>query len=499
MSLSVKSGSSQIVFKQEDDGRAEFNSPFQPVKDFVLGFYRTAMGICTLVNYKLNGGLLMDQRPRIQGYCEKAAFYCGLNPTYPHITETHLFSSSLIKWEERIEPYTQKKFNIPTFQFPALTIHVTTGSDLNKCILKPHRNSVFGGGSMSYDAAFELLQKIFPETPFTRDDFLLTCGESFTDKVHKQILESLKGARLDPIIDEEGKNLIERLREFSVKNESFDLSEEMRFLTSAIITHAVFGNAGHYRKLSDAVDFMNIFLVKQALGGFTAEDKQRYDQSCQTFAQVINEILNDEESKNLPIFANDLTLAEKQGLCLVMFFAGQVTTSFALAAILADLALDPLKQKSFAEGILANDPEKIKELHQYIDLSLVKLPPLNALARKLETDSYISFTNEKGEIVGKLMREGERVTVNMAATSKAALESISNPTYKDANVFGEGANGCLGKHLAMKELRKITNMVLSEFVLEADETEFKYQTQATKVAEPFKVKAKSRNNLHSSG
>lgn len=455
--FAIKPSSEKIEFK---DGN-ENTRAFSPISDFCLKAYHTAMGVWTIANFKIfyPGIPLLDQKPYIQGLCERAAFHCGYNPTYPHITEFNLVIPS------RTDSWVR-------------TVHMTSENGLNKLVLKEHRKGPFDGGSLSYDAAFDLLQKIFPETQFTKEDFLLTCGEDFTLQVHKQILQSLKGTKLNLAIKKEGAKLVER---WKTSIEPFDLAKEMRHLTSAIITKAIFGNSEKHRELSDAVDFMNIYLVKQVLGGFTQEDKENFLVSCKVFAEIINGIINDENSKFFPIFHKDFTIPQKQGLCLVMFFAGQETSAFALTHNLAELALNPALQKKL------RGTDK-KELNQFINRQLIKTPPVDGISRKLKVDTYIEFENEDGEKVGKLMKKGDGLTANFTETAK---HLGANSSFEDANVFGGGANGCIGKDLALKELKNITALVLSEFELITEEVEFKYETQATKQAKPFIITVKN--------
>ncbi len=466
---SVKPGSVELHFF-EDVNTRPYYTPFTALKDVCIGTYQTIMGVWTMVNYKRFGGRMIDQRPVIQGLCEKAAFYCGYNPTYPDITELYLPERPF-----RLEEV-YGGVSIPVPKFPCTTVHVTTGAELNKAVLKNHRYDKFDG-TPAYEAVFDLLQKLFPDIQFSREDFLLTCGEEFTTRMHKLTAASLKKDKLDPVIERECENLIERWGKYSENDQAFNVAIEMRHLTSAIITGTLFGNSEHYRELSDAVDFMNIYFIKQR--GYTKEETLRYEESCKTFARIIPAILASEDAR---FFPDDFTIQQKIATCLVFFCAGQESTTFTLSHNFAEIALKPALQNELRDN----------DLKDFINQQLLKLSPIETLTRKIKYDTLISYDNEEGVKVGKLLRKGDCVRSNISETAKNALETNLNVNYKNTNVFGEGANQCIGKAMALKEINLVMAKVLSAFELTTEEREFRYKVFSTKQAEPFFIKVKTR-------
>jgi hypothetical protein len=547
MPASIKPGSVKLTYETENAIQEIFNSPINSVKDIFLGPYRTAMAICTVANLYLYPDIpFTGQAPRIQGFCEKAANWLGLNPTFPYITELHTLARPFY-WEDINIPGTNHRITLPLPRFPASTIQMLADPSLIEVVLKSHRYSKpYNGGGLSYDSAFNLLRKIFPKTEtgpsddkdltylqyalstlmalwnyasstqkdtqesdITRNKFLLTCNKEFTIRAHARIHETLKGENLDRSIALEGEKLIDRWKTYASQDEAFDLSKEMRQFTSAVITQACFRDSSSYRELSDAVHFMNEYMFNEATGKLVKGDSEKFGIHCETFRNTINAIISeDEKSKTpLPLFKG-LDLAEKQGLCFLMFFAGQETTAFALAHNFATLTLNPEKHKNVLDKIKQSQsagikPIEIEELNNFINTQLLEVPPAGAVARRLMANIQISFETSDGKKMGKRMRRlVDGLTPHFAKTAKKLLDKAAEnllenknepaPTYSDASVFGEGANRCIGQALAIKELFQLPALILPQFEITTTETEFKYVAKVTNQAKPFPIKVKSK-------
>lgn len=432
----------------------------------ILGPYRTMMGIATLANKYFYPDVTVSKlAPSIQGYFESAAYYCGLNPTYPHIKELHL-PRSPIRYEKVRIPCTKIDMEIPLPQFPVNTFHVQSSTVLNQAILKPHRKVFFSGGSDSYLAAFKLLQSIFPDTQFTEDDFLLTSGPEFSKVVHSAIITALNGKKIDQVIQSEGEELVKRWNVYAKQDIAFDLPTEMRRFAAAVITQVVFDSREGHEKLEEAVSFMNDYLLKSVLGLATKIDKEKFVKSCTTFRNLTNEIL--ESDKSLPLFQSYFTLAQKQGLCLLVFFAGMETTAFGLNKNFSTLSMDTIKQSILRAAVSQSYTE---EINSFVEEQLSELPPVDGLSRKLTDDAVYSFETSNVK-VEKYIRKGEKILTLLNANS----------------IFGKGANQCIGKMLALKELRQSIHIILSKFILSTDEKEFRYIAKVTHQALPFKIK-----------
>jgi cytochrome P450 len=462
----VKSGSVNLQYQREE-GPA-LDAHLRWLKHGLLGPYRTAMGIWTLANKYFYPDLsIIEQTPFIQGCFESTAYYCGLNPTFPHITELHLPRSPIYYERFRI-PCTRLDMAIPLPQFPVNTFHVQSDPILNQAILKPHRKVEFSGGSDSYLAAFKLLQIIFPETNFTEEDFLLTCGPEFTKIGHTSIIKALDGKKIDQIIQSEGEELVHIWNQYSIIDQKFDVSKHMRRFASAVITQVVFDSREGHALLGEAVSFMNEYLLKSALGIVSKADLDQFEISCATFRTLTNKIL--ESDRTLSLFQEDFTLAQKQGLCLLLFFAGMETTAFALSHNFAKLALDTVQQSILKAAI---EQGYSKEINDFVDTQLAEIPPAEGLSRKLTEDAVYSFKTSDVK-VQKYVRKGEKILTKLTAES----------------LFGKGANQCIGKVLAIKELRQSIHIILSHFTLSTDEKEFRHVSKVAVQASPFQIKVK---------
>lgn len=489
----VKGGTEIFTANSEEKSN---DSYLEPAKNMFVGLYKTLMGVWTFANIKFfsPGISTFEQRPRIQGMCEKVRFHLGTNVAHPDVISELYLPSSLIYRDKFTIPMTNFSFTVPLLKFPVETIHMLNDPNLNKRILKSHRNDEFSGGPTVYDAAFGLLQTIFSDDQFDREDFLLTSGSEYTRKAHRVIAKALNPKRLEEIITDESNKLIERwLKE---GNNEIDLSKETQLFTASVITHAMFNDSNNSKELYEAVSFMNTYLYAKIIGTLVDGDTELFNEKCKVFRDVIDTILKSENVETLPLFnGGGFTLNEKRGLCLLMFFAGQETTAFALAHVLAELALNPEKQKFFIEALQKAQGKNCPELKIFVDNLLMKIPPANGVSRKVKEDSYISYECENGEKVKKYIKKDERLMANITGTS-SKIQNEFAPKYSEASIFGDGVNRCIGQKLALMELYQFPIYLIQQFQLSTRETEFKYHTKATNQAKPFFVKAeKQTSNL----
>ena len=455
--LPVRSGSVHLTYSTEIS-----NTTW--LKHSLLGPYRTLMAIGTLANkYFYPEIAITEQAPRIQGYIDTAAHYMGFNPTYPYIKELHLLRSP-IRYEEFRVPCTHHKINLPLLQFPVNTFHMHNDPVLNAAILKPHRKDQFSGGSDAYQVALNLLRVIFPNTTFTENDFLLTCEPEFSKALHKSIIKALDGKKIDQIIHLEAEKLIERWK----LNPSFDLPTEMRRFSAAILTQVFFDTREGHEDLEKAVSFMNDYLLKKSLGMLAIGDEEKFQTACATFRNLTNAILSKSDSP----FPGNLTEAQKQGQCLLIFFAGMETTSFALNHNFASLALDPEEQDRLRVAIEKTD-SRDEEVDAFVKSKLAEIPPVDGLSRKMTEDGIYTFKAMDFTTYTKHIRKGEKILTKLNSKS----------------IFGKGANGCIGQALAMKELKQSIQLILPHFKLSTTEEKFHYDCKISNQAKPFQITA----------
>lgn len=405
---------------------------------------------------------------------------------------------------------------MPFPRIPATTDHVIKDPFINKEILQSHRNGDFRGSS-SNDAFYDLLGLVFPETQFSREDTIFTCGPEFTSQARTTILKALHKAHLNTILAQESQKLIERWHNYSESKALFDLTSETRLFASSVITQALFMGCEECEELSDAVFFMNGYLFAKAVGKLQKGDVERFNASCLAFRRIINKIIDSNTAQQLPLFTpsgkhqdtHRFSVAQIQAMSLTMFFAGQETTSFGLDHIVAKLALNPSDQLEILSAIHANQSKskdrlnylEIPELRELIDNRLLEIPPVNGIARRLKYNTTLTF-EINDERIGKFMRRDERVIPQIASVAKAVLQqkysdekTSSKYCHQKASVFGCGNHVCLGRDLALKELSHLPAEILIHFEISTDETIFKYTPQVTNQADPFYIRVKSRERV----
>ena len=217
---------------------------------------------------------------------------------------------------------------------------------------------------------------------------------------------------------------------------------------------------------------MNDYLLKKALGMLALGDEEKFKTACNTFRTLTHAILTKIDSP----FQGDLSEAQKQGLCLLIFFAGMETTSFALNHNFASLALDPEEQdrlRAAISKIKDDQTEKIDEVGVFVKNKLIEIPPVDGLSRKLKDDGIYTFKTTDGKTYYKRVRKDEKILTKLNSES----------------IFGKGINRCLGQLLAMKELKQSIQIILTNFKLSTPEQKFHYDCKIATQAKPFQITA----------
>ncbi len=498
-----------------------FNSRYHYLKHMSLKPYKIAMMVWTFINLKLFPSYpITEQSPRIQYWFEKIAHLCGLNPSYPWITELHLPTR---KFHSFKLPFTNFHISYPVI---VDTDHVVKNELINKKILDQHRNVNFDG-SNSFDAFYNFLKKVFPNTAFNHEDAIFTCGPDFTSQARNSIIQALHEVNLNEVIQDQGEKFIDRWKGYAENNISFDLTSESQLFTAGVITQALLGKSESSDELSQAIHFMNGYLFARATLIIKKKgEDEKFQEACKIFRDAVDEILVLDESKALPLFKRDkktgleYTPAQKQAQILSVFFAGQETTAFGLDKLFAKLALNPKDQAMLLEAIQAAgenfDPLKIPALSHYIYKSLLEDPPVNGIGRRLGVDTILSFTTLKEEKrISKFMRKGEILIPQIVSVSRQLLKQKENESKNEvltcgknmakemnktcenndkyetlisrASIFGNGKHVCPGKSLALKELSYLVAMVMSLFKISPIETQFTYTPKLTNQANTFFV------------
>lgn len=335
------------------------------------------------------------------------------------------------------------------------TIHtVEKESKILETFFGNHRNEGFFKCSRSMELLFKIAGDIFPETKFSKEDFILTCSSPKTKKYKNLILHKLVGPnKLDPkpIIQEEARELLINWNKRS-ETEEINASMDIRAFTSRILTRLLLGNSQHAQELSEAINFINYYIVKAVTKQVTVKDKESYLTVLKTFNAAVNSVLS---SKEIPLFEDsiDLTLAEKQAMIFMLFFAGQETT-----ASLISYGLWLLGNNSDLAIQLVNIDEN--SIHNFFKLCIHDFPPAYGVSRSLAKNLCLEYKLEgDSDYKRKIMLENDFLSVYIMDRHEKQY-SYSN---QDRFYFGGGPHKCPGETLAKNEFIEFFKIFINEY------------------------------------
>jgi hypothetical protein len=152
---------------------------------------------------------------------------------------------------------------------------------------------------------------------------------------------------------------------------------------------------------------------------------------------LVSALLQASESDEAPLRPEELV-----GLCLLLWIAGNETTTNLISNVAVLLQEEPRLQAELRGG-----PEALKA---FVEEALRFAPPVNGLFREVALDT---------ELCGKQLRKGDRVLMLFAAANRdprhfpepARFDPRRKPN--DQVGFGHGIHFCLGSHLARLEAR----------------------------------------------
>jgi hypothetical protein len=423
-----------------------------------------------------------------------------LNPAYPIIRELHLIDRPWY-FESIKMPYTDSLLRIPLPKWPAMTLHLIYDRSINAEILKTHRFGHFDG-SITLDEMLNFVRLIFPETKFSKEDTLMTCGPEFTKVARTRIIQALKNCQIDKIIHDEAERLISRWKHYQESGVSFDLTTETRLFTSSVITTALLGGSNECVEIAESVFFINQYLYAKAVRQLKKGDEGKFSLLCNSFKRIINQIIDGSELNPLPLL-HGLTRAQQQAMCLILFFAGQETTSFALDHILAKLAIYPKEQETLFNAIQVyrdssqkqSDYLQLPIMRSLIDQCLLEIPPVLGVARRLRYNTKLIFKTLDNQCIVKAMRQGEDIDPLVMAGAEQLLKKYPASgmggkfIHEQASIFGNGTHSCIGQQLAYKELAKLIAEISINFKLSTTETKLRCIPKITMQAQPFFIKA----------
>lgn len=481
MSLSpVKRDS--IVFNYGNTSLA--TSAANLVKNTALGPYKVVMSVWTMINVIRNPTMpITEQAPTLQRKIERLAYYVGLNQTCDYVRELYIPDTPFIP-------------SFPYIKMPVNTSHLVYDPSLCAVTFAPHWQGEYYKGSSAYDIFFNVLQKVFPEESFTENDAIFLCQPHQSIILRGLFTDALKIKSIDTILPQQVQAFIDRWKGYAKENRCIHLVEESNRFSTGVLTRLVLGESKASDEICDAIHYMTMYMFRSLTFQAHSEEAAEFEKHCKIFRQTIYDVIA--SSVNIPLFNSDIELTKgaKIANLFAAFFAGQETTSFALTMIIASAALDPVKAQVLRESVQGNSQDLLKNkvLMQFVADCLLKVPPVNGVAKRLTENTTLTFKTEDGRTLSKKMQHGEKPTAIIDGAWDRIPKNVKewNQQIESGNIFGHGKNRCVGQVLALKELAELTKAVLNTFDLSTNETEFTYTSGFTKIADTFKLQVSIR-------
>lgn len=406
---------------------------------------RKVMGIAKLFLVGADG--TKWERPELQAWVDRACHLVGLRP--------------------------EEKF-MQTFHTGLLgNLHRLSGSRRSlRALLAHHRNEDLFANNLSMHKLFQFCELIFPEEQLTLDDFMLTCSPEFT-RTYRTLLHSvLKQTNLKeflPNVYATAQRTVADWGKRSAEGEIINASEETRLLTSSLIAQLMFDSESSSKEIAQAIDFMNLFILKTLLKTVTEGDKTKFQEACIIFRNAVNAVL----TRCTPLFAHvqGLSSAQKKVLIFTLYFAGQETTSALLVWIIRQLALSPATQddlrKKLREVNSLELPERqVKQseiLKALFNREIAQFPPAFSTGRKLAKDVCIEYRLDGESATRKLVVfKGEIIAASVMKHAEMELaRGTDDLDHHDWVPFGSGPHRCPGEEFAKLEMF----VILAELLL----------------------------------
>lgn len=307
-----------------------------------------------------------------------------------------------------------------------------------------HRNDdlfvVDGGGVLTF---LEILQRIFPDEKFTKDDFVLTCSKLKSPELRKLISDKMVSVEYTPLIDAEITSMLDR---FAATNGPINFTKEARLLASSIILKVIFGQTVHSEELTNSVHYTSRYIIQSMLGLNTEEDEERFKISADVFRKTSLAMLNDAHFPEL----EGLSKVQKLAFIFGVFFAGQETSSTLLTHIIYTLGKDPKEQQELRRDL------SLQRLTELFTRSIKQFPPFFQVSRTLKVDACLEFKMEGDPKVHKLI---------IPAGDSLSAEIYHSSKHEDARFlpFGHHIHECPGQMLAKREVKDTVKKMMERF------------------------------------
>ena len=347
------------------------------------------------------------------------------------------------------EGYRDQIYLKTLFSFIAGDRYFVDDKVIMEAFFKDHRKENVWNGTPSLDRFISLIKRMFPEENFTKDDFMFSCSKEQTDKYHlllQGLIEKNK-EQFSLTIEKIASDTIEKWFETSKKTgQSINITEATRIYAAQIVAKRIFNVDYPDKDLSEAMDFLSNYVVKEQAKTLTPQDEYQLTITFEVLKKVVNKAL---ESNHFDP-QGKLTLAQKKAMVIVLIFAGQETTASLLNYFIWRLARAPKIQEDIYSSIEKGEAtNSINTIHNYFINSIHQFTPAYVVNRQLSQETCLECTingNQKKYI----MHKGQTVT---ARISKLADDTpFTSNDFNDWFAFGNAVHACPGKKLAQSEI-----------------------------------------------
>jgi len=370
-------------------------------------------------------------------------------------------------------------------------------SEVFKAFFKHHRVHGIFETSNSMSKIYQILQATFPEDNFSRDDFILTCNSVNTKKYRTLLFHSaLKQSSLDAFAGTMQETIKKTVHNWyqDQNKKGIEINTATHLYASDIFMQLMFGESFASKELSNAMGFINRYIIKSILGTPSAEENDAYVAMLKTLREIIEITLE----RDLPLFkSGELNLLQKKAMIFALFFAGQETTAALLSYILWQLAINEEKQEKIFDSL--SNPYDLKAYGQSHCIQNIftqcirEFPPAHGVGRQLKEDVCLEYQLEGEEVTRKrVFFKGDRLNVSiMKFCNHLSLDDDSS--YDGAFVFGKGPHECPGKKLALLEITQMVHYIVTNYKISCSQQKIDSNALVTlSLVEPIYIKFERR-------
>ncbi|MBS0648398.1 MAG: cytochrome P450 [Verrucomicrobia bacterium] len=423
-------------------------------------------------------------------YCTRVArwlkWIVQLPIEIPHMLYT---VGLIIKHQEMIVPI-QKQIivgrAIHLMPSPLGRQHIVTSARLASAILNDYRNDEEGLYTIGVkdDNArlfLPLLQDLLKEA-VSLEDFLFTCYPQQVE-IYRKVVHEFFGPGNLPFIRTRLKEIVKGALAYLKRQEVDGVvrcsgREFTKMFSTAVISNLLLGkeaaNFADYQPISQAIYVcMNHAVLKFLWQRPTAEQERAYQDTLKTMQATI---YNSEGAFNDVLKTTEMTDAQRRGVLFLMYVAGGETSSSFLEYMLWQLGQHPEYQDALLKETEQAHQDPDSTMNKLIEECLRMHPPTALINRTPRVDLEVSVKSSDGSQWKYLFPKGENIIYSpyFAGRDPVLYDNphIFDPSRPRSSLswhpFGRGRHVCLGKPLALAEIRALIEAFTEQYTIQSN-------------------------------